>query len=98
MNEWPIILVTVLCVAALGVGVFFWWRRRYGVWAQQARRSQAVSTRARVIRSDWGASAGAMGGGGESIPARHPGQPDITDGGGGGGDGGGGGGDGGGGD
>lgn len=45
MREWPIILISVVCVAALGVGVFFWWRRRYGVWSRRIaapRRSDAV--------------------------------------------------------
>lgn len=102
MRDWPIILTSVVAVAALGVFVFFWWRRRYGVWARSSGPKNDWSRgnrEATIIPASWGHTPGPIDGrtdlrgddpSGHGLGDNHGGGSDSGGGDGGGGDGGGG--------
>lgn len=45
--RWPVnpvvfMVLFIVAVLVLGLAIFFYWRRTYGVWAQQRKRADAV--------------------------------------------------------
>lgn len=52
MNHIVFMVVFIIAVLVLGLGIFFYWRSTYGVWAHRRRPAKDASNESETIRYD----------------------------------------------